>query len=344
MASAMTDIDVRPSLSAASAAAVLDRVRAEPRAHTETSSLSPEALAVADAPTPAPISPIVLAGFVRMAEFALIVVVGLAIFAVYLPTGEGLFWRYLAAILAIATLSMLAFQTADIYQVQAFRGHEKQYMRLASAWSVVFLIVIGASFFAKAGEMFSRVWLGSFYVSGLARADRLAQAPVPAGAQMDARRPPHPAHGDRRRRRFRRARDRGAAAAKGFRRQDHRRVRRSRRRPQRYRLRRRAQARHRRRSGRIRPAHARRSGDLFAADLGGRPHPADAEEIVGAAGRHPARRAHQQAAIPPALLFLYRQCAGARRVRPADRRLGRGDEMAVRQDHRRHHAARSRCR
>ena len=52
----------------------------------------------------------------------------------------------------IALLAMLAFQAADIYQVQAFRGHEKQYMRLASAWSVVFLIVIGASFFAKAGE------------------------------------------------------------------------------------------------------------------------------------------------------------------------------------------------
>ena len=62
---------------------------------------------------------------------------------------------------------MLAFQAADIYQVQAFRGHEKQYFRLASAWSVVFLIVIGVSFFAKAGDQFSRVWLGSFYVVGL---------------------------------------------------------------------------------------------------------------------------------------------------------------------------------
>ena len=62
---------------------------------------------------------------------------------------------------------MLAFQIADIYQVQAFRGHEKQYFRLASAWSVVFLIVIGVSFFAKAGDQFSRVWLGSFYVIGL---------------------------------------------------------------------------------------------------------------------------------------------------------------------------------
>ena len=60
-----------------------------------------------------------------------------------------------------------AFQVADIYQVQAFRGHEKQYMRLASAWSVVFLIAIGISFFAKAGDQFSRAWLGAFYVLGL---------------------------------------------------------------------------------------------------------------------------------------------------------------------------------
>jgi FlaA1/EpsC-like NDP-sugar epimerase len=54
-----------------------------------------------------------------------------------------------------------------IYQVQAFRGHEKQYMRLASAWSVVFLIAISVSFFAKAGDQFSRAWLGAFYVLGL---------------------------------------------------------------------------------------------------------------------------------------------------------------------------------
>ena len=113
-------------------------------------------------------SPIVLAGAVRMVEFALVVAVGLALYAIYLPLGQGLIWRYLGAIFAIGVLSTLAFQTADIYQVQAFRGHEKQYMRLASAWSVVFLIVISASFFAKAGLMYSRVWLGLYYVIGLA--------------------------------------------------------------------------------------------------------------------------------------------------------------------------------
>jgi Undecaprenyl-phosphate glucose phosphotransferase len=154
-------------MSASSAAALLDRLRAGPRPASNAHSLSPEALAVAAKPAAAAISPIVLAGFVRMAEFALIVLVGIAVFAAYVAPSEGLIWRYVVAIFAIALLSMFAFQTADIYQVQAFRGHEKQYMRLASAWSVVFLIVIGASFFAKAGEMFSRVWLSTFYVCGL---------------------------------------------------------------------------------------------------------------------------------------------------------------------------------
>src|SRR5262249_10517364 len=43
----------------------------------------------------------------------------------------------------------------------------KQYMRLASGWSVVFLIAMSITFLAKAGEEFSRIWLGTFYVVGL---------------------------------------------------------------------------------------------------------------------------------------------------------------------------------
>ena len=164
----MTDIDLRPTRQASAAASVLERLQAGPSIAPAAPTLSAEALAVADKPTPQPISPIVLAGAVRMGEFALVVMVGLAIYAIYLGSAPGLFWRYVGATFGIAILSMLAFQIADIYQVQAFRGYEKQYMRLASAWSVVFLVVIGASFFAKAGDMFSRVWLGTFYAGGLA--------------------------------------------------------------------------------------------------------------------------------------------------------------------------------
>ena len=130
--------------------------------------LSAAALDLSSEPTVPAYSPIVLAGTVRLIEFALTVLVGAAIYVAYVVPVEGFEWHYVAGILVIAVMLMLALQVADVYQVQAFRGHEKQYMRLASGWSVVFLIAISMSFFAKAGDEFSRVWLGSFYVLGLA--------------------------------------------------------------------------------------------------------------------------------------------------------------------------------
>ena len=131
-------------------------------------SLSLEALAIASAPTPTPISSIVLAGFVRATEFTLITVIGLALATACLSPIDGSIQRYLVVIVAVATMSIFAFQTAGIYELQAFRSYGKQYVLLAWAWSVVFLIVVGAAFFAKAGEMFSRLWFAGFYVSGLA--------------------------------------------------------------------------------------------------------------------------------------------------------------------------------
>jgi Undecaprenyl-phosphate glucose phosphotransferase len=160
----MLDVDTRSIMGVGAAAAATENQAAAPR---RVHALSSAALKVADEPTAAAYSPIVLAGTVRLIEFALVVLVGAAVYAGYVVPIEGFEWHYIAAVFGIAVLVMLAFQVADIYQVQAFRGHEKQYFRLASAWSVVFLIAIGATFFAKAGDQFSRVWLGSFYVLGL---------------------------------------------------------------------------------------------------------------------------------------------------------------------------------
>src|SRR5467141_4148538 len=129
--------------------------------------LSPAALKVAAQPITTAYSPIVLAGVVRMIEFALTALVGLVVYLAYVVPLDGFEWHYVSAILGVAVLAMLAFQAADIYQVQAFRGYEKQYFRLASAWSMVLLLAIGATFFAKLADQFSRVWLATFYVLGL---------------------------------------------------------------------------------------------------------------------------------------------------------------------------------
>jgi Undecaprenyl-phosphate glucose phosphotransferase len=160
----MLDFETRKTVSAAP---VVPTTAAAPAAPARPRPLSPAAQNLAAQWIAPAWSPIVLAGFVRLAEFALTVLVGFAIYAAYVVPSEGFEWLYAAAILGIAVLSLFAFQAADIYQVQAFRGHEKQYFRLASAWSLVFLLVTGVTFFAKLGDQFSRVWLGTYYVVGL---------------------------------------------------------------------------------------------------------------------------------------------------------------------------------
>jgi Undecaprenyl-phosphate glucose phosphotransferase len=160
----MLDFNARKIMSAATAVSA----SADQAATAGTpKTLTPAALDVVVEPATSAWSPIVVAGTVRMIEFALTALVGFAIYLAYVVPNEGFEWHYIGAIFGIAVLAMLAFQAADIYQVQAFRGYEKQYFRLASAWSVVFLIAIGVTFFAKVGDQYSRVWLGAFYVIGL---------------------------------------------------------------------------------------------------------------------------------------------------------------------------------
>src|SRR4051812_32612867 len=99
----MSDTETLSRIPHAAPAAAIDRARALPRENAKPATLlSPEALEVAARPSAAPISPIVLAGFVRMGEFALITVVGLGIYAAYLSSYPGLIWQYTAAILSIA--------------------------------------------------------------------------------------------------------------------------------------------------------------------------------------------------------------------------------------------------
>jgi Undecaprenyl-phosphate glucose phosphotransferase len=159
-----------PSTIFEAASAVSTAVKAMPRAGSQPPAphrLTSAAIEVAAQHFEHAYSPIVLAGAVRVIEAALVAALGLALYLGYVEPVSASARYYLGSIAGISLLSMLAFQTADIYQVQAFRGHEKQYMRLASAWSVVFLLAVTASFFTKSGDEFARVWLGSYYVLGL---------------------------------------------------------------------------------------------------------------------------------------------------------------------------------
>src|SRR5882757_9660311 len=148
---------------AATASATIDRPPLERRRR-----LSQAALAVASQKVRPAYSPIVIAGAVRLVDFVLLSLVGLALYFGYVVPRSGLHWEYILAILAVNMAAVICFQAADIYQVQVFRGQFRQMTRMISSWAFVFLLFISASFFAKLGNEVSRLWLSAFFFVGLA--------------------------------------------------------------------------------------------------------------------------------------------------------------------------------
>ena len=162
----MEPLNARSMLDAATSAAAKP---ADPPFVERRRRLSPAALDVVNQKVARAYSPIVITGFVRLADFALLSLVGIVLYLGYVMPHAGSFsWIYPAQIIAVAVSAVVCFQAADIYQVQLFRGQLRQMTRMISSWSFVFLLFIGISFFAKFGSEISRLWLAAFYVLGLA--------------------------------------------------------------------------------------------------------------------------------------------------------------------------------
>jgi Undecaprenyl-phosphate glucose phosphotransferase len=148
---------------------VREAAAATPEQRAKPAQLSPLALMVAAQPIIDAKSPIVIAGFVRIAEFAMIALIGIvAYFAyVYPQYGQVFDLYYIGTAFAVAALAVLAFQVVDIYHIHAFRRPANQLAKLTVAWSLVFLSLVAVMFFARLGDLYSRVWLAGYYGTGL---------------------------------------------------------------------------------------------------------------------------------------------------------------------------------
>jgi Undecaprenyl-phosphate glucose phosphotransferase len=130
--------------------------------------LTPAALAVANQKVSCAYSPIVITGAVRLVDFAMLSLIGIALYFAYVVRLTGFHWEYVAAIFGMTATAVICFQASDIYEVQVFRGQLRQMTRMISSWAFVFLLFIGASFIVKLGNEISRVWLSTFFFVGLA--------------------------------------------------------------------------------------------------------------------------------------------------------------------------------
>ena len=162
----MEPIDVRTMMSAAAGAATMDAAEGAPK-QERRKRLSPAALAVTNEKVRKAYSTVVISGIVRIVDFVLLSTVGLALYLTYVMPLDGFSWQYTGAVFAVAACAVVSFQAAEIYDVQIFRGQLRQMTRMASSWAFVFLIFMGASFFAKLGGAISRVWLSGFFFAGL---------------------------------------------------------------------------------------------------------------------------------------------------------------------------------
>ena len=113
------------------------------------------------------LSPIVLAGCVRLAEFCGLVLLGLGLHQALLRGVVPLAPRYVTAVLAVTVAALALFQASGSYRIGAFRDLSRTAVKLATGWSVAFLMVAAAMVLGKIADHYSRIWLLSYYMAGL---------------------------------------------------------------------------------------------------------------------------------------------------------------------------------
>ena len=109
-------------------------------------------------------SPVVLAGIVRLVEFALLATTGFVVYDLHVVREMSI--EYLVAIPSIAVFAVIVFQALDINTIGAFRDPLFQCLRIAGGWTFVFLVALAATFFFKHDFVFSRVWMLGWYLVG----------------------------------------------------------------------------------------------------------------------------------------------------------------------------------
>jgi FlaA1/EpsC-like NDP-sugar epimerase len=105
----------------------------------------------------------VLGGVIRSYKFVAISTVGIAIFQPHAPTHENFSWLYLFAMMGVATGTVIALQSADLYSVSALRTRVEQLSRVGLIWSIIFLITAAVLIFVQPKGAPSQNWAASWY-------------------------------------------------------------------------------------------------------------------------------------------------------------------------------------
>jgi Undecaprenyl-phosphate glucose phosphotransferase len=113
-------------------------------------------------------SPVMVTGGLRLVEFAVLFLSGLAICALYVGAGTDLSWHYPAVFAGVSLLTVLGLEIADAYQVPALLRPSQYLGRILMVWGGAFALIAVAGFFLKVSADFSRGMFALWFVIGLA--------------------------------------------------------------------------------------------------------------------------------------------------------------------------------
>ncbi len=128
--------------------------------------LSAKAEEIIAAPVERTLSGAVIAGVAQIVEALLLALLGYGIHAAYVePPQDGF---YIPVILASVLVANIAFNGTRSHRIAIYRTVVSQIGRVLGAWAGVMLVLTVGIFFFKAGDLVSRVWLLTWFVSGAA--------------------------------------------------------------------------------------------------------------------------------------------------------------------------------
>ncbi|WP_193336231.1 undecaprenyl-phosphate glucose phosphotransferase [Devosia beringensis] len=126
--------------------------------------LSPAAEAVIAAPAEKVLSGAVVVGVAQIVEALLLAALGYGIYEVYVSLGQPEF--YVPVILAVCLLANVVLNAARTHRITAYRTVLNQTGRVLASWTLVMVVLAVGIFFFKGGDLFSRVWLASWFAGG----------------------------------------------------------------------------------------------------------------------------------------------------------------------------------
>ena len=130
------------------------------------------------------ISPAVVRGLVRGADFAVVVLLGFAIAYGYVDEVDTVSRPlYLESVLLTGFALVASFQLLGLYTLRVFSSFVDKLPAMVLGWSLAFVALVASVFFLKMSSDVSRVWLATWYTAGIFAlvAERFATAWVVHG-------------------------------------------------------------------------------------------------------------------------------------------------------------------